>query len=257
MGKVILVTGASRGIGKSIVEVILNTSDDAVVYGVARSEAPLKEIKQRYGDRFFYVVGDVTDGVVLKTLVDDAVKGHGKIDSVVANAGVIEPIQNVNNIVVDQWKKLFDINFFSGVSLVGIALSYLKETHGNIVFVSSDASDTYFDCLGAYGSSKAALNHFAMTVAEDEKSVKAISVAPGIVDTQMQGVLRDNTAMPDEALRSFANLKSESKLDDCSVSATVYAKLVLNGIPDQLNGKYVSYNDESLKTSRLEPKFIR
>lgn len=250
MGKVILVTGSSRGIGKSIVEVILSASKDAVVYGVARSEAPMVELKQTYGDRFFYVVGDITDEAILKQLVDKAIQGHGKIDSVVANAGVLEPVQHVNDIVVSQWKKLYDVNFFSIVSLVSIALPELKKSHGNIVFVSSDASDTYFNCWGAYGSSKAALNHFAMTIANEEKSVKAISVAPGIVDTQMQVEIRENVgpkAMSDEALSMFKGLKSDNKLLDSSVPATVYAKLALNGIPEGVNGKYLSYDDPALK----------
>ncbi|KAJ4128797.1 hypothetical protein NW754_016722 [Fusarium falciforme] len=86
MGKVILVTGVSRGI--------------------ARSEAPLKKLKEKYGDRFFYVVGDITEDSVLKQLANAAVKGHGKIDSLVANAGVLEPVQNVNEIDVNAWKKL-------------------------------------------------------------------------------------------------------------------------------------------------------
>lgn len=247
MGKVILVTGCSRGIGRSVAEVILNTSQDAVVYGIARSEAPLEELKHKYGDRFFYVAGDVTDRAVLSKLVDNAIQDQGRIDSVVANAGVIEPIQNVRDIDVDQWKKLFDINYFSIVYLVSITIKHLEKTQGNIVFVSSDASDTYFECLGAYGSSKAALNHFATTVARDQNSVKALSIAPGIVDTDMQGVLRGNNAMPEEALKSFESLKSEKKLEDSSISATVYANLALNGIPEEVNGKYLSYNDESLK----------
>ena len=96
MGKVILVTGVSRGIGKSIVDVLFSLDKDTVVYGVARSEAPLKKLKEKYGDRFFYVVGDITEDSVLKQLVNAAVKGHGKIDSLVANAGVLEPVQNVN-----------------------------------------------------------------------------------------------------------------------------------------------------------------
>lgn len=253
MGKVILVTGVSRGIGKSIVEVILETSKDAVVYGIARSEAPMAELKKKYSDRFFYVVGDITDDLALKKLVNDAVKGHGKIDSLVANAGVLEPVQDVNDIVVDQWRKLYDVNFFSIVSFVSIALPELKKTNGNIIFVSSDASDTYFNCWGAYGSSKAALNHFALTIANEEKSVKALSVAPGIVDTQMQVEIRENVgpkAMSDEALKMFTGLKSDNKLLESSVPATVYAKLALNGIPGELSGKYLSYDSDSLKSFR-------
>lgn len=250
MAKVILVTGASRGIGRSIVEVIFSLSADAVIYAVARSEAPLIELKKQYGDRFFYVVGDITDGKVLKSLVDEAVSGHGRIDSLIANAGVLEPVQHVNDIVVSDWKKLYDVNFFSIVSLVSIALPYLKQSRGNILFVSSDASDTYFNCWGAYGSSKAALNHFAMTIANEEDSVRALAIAPGIVDTQMQVEIRENVgpkAMSPDALSLFKGLKSDNKLLDSSVPATVYSKLALYGIPKAVNGKYLSYDAEALK----------
>lgn len=249
MVKVILVTGASRGIGKSIVEKIFQLEKDVVVYCVARSRSPLEELKQKYGDRLFFVVGDITNDAILKQLVGDAVKGHGKIDSLIANAGVLEPVQHVNDIVVDEWKTLYNINFFSIVSLVSIALPYLKESNGNILFVSSDASDTYFNCWGAYGSSKAALNHFAMTIANEEKAVKALAIAPGIVDTQMQVEIRENVgpkSMSAEALKLFTGLKEGNKLLDSSVPATVYAKLALYGIPNAVNGKYLSYDDPSL-----------
>lgn len=249
VGKVIIVTGVSRGIGKSIVDRIFNLDSEAVVYGIARSEAPLKELKATYGDRFFYVVGDITDDSKLKTLTENAIKGHGKIDSVVANAGVLDPVQDVHNIDVAGWKRLYDINFFSIVSLVSITAKYLVESHGNVVFVSSDASDTYFSNWGAYGSSKAALNHFAMTVAEEAKNVKCLSVAPGIVDTSMQVNIRDSAGnnMSAEHHQMFKDLKANNKLLDSNIPATVYSKLALNGIPEALNGKYVSFDCDELK----------
>lgn len=250
MSKVILVTGVSRGIGKSIVDTLFSLDKDVVVYGIARSEAPLKALKETYGDRFFYTTGDITNDDILHKYVNSAIEGHGKIDSIVANAGVLEPVQNVNEIDVNAWKKLYNINFFSIVSLISIALPYLKKTDGNAVFVSSDASDTYFSSWGAYGSSKAALNHFAMTLANEEKAVKAMAIAPGIVDTDMQVNIREKVGpkgMSEEALKMFKNLKEENKLVDSSVPATVYSKLALYGIPEAVNGKYLSYDDAVLK----------
>ena len=224
-------------------------SSDAIVYGIARSEAPLKALKETYGDRFFYVTGDITDQVALQKLVDGAAKEQGKIDSVVANAGVLEPVQDVNHIDIDAWKKLFDINFFSVVSLTSITLPYLKKTNGNIVFVSSDASDMHFSSWGAYSASKACLNRFAMTVANEEPAVKCLSVAPGIVDTSMQVNIRENVGkdMTSEDHAMFKDLKESNKLLDSNVPATVYSKLALNGIPVDVNGKYLSFDDPILK----------
>ncbi|CCE65971.1 hypothetical protein TPHA_0N01900 [Tetrapisispora phaffii CBS 4417] len=255
MVKVVIVTGASRGIGRSIVDQVLKASDDAVVCGVARSEAPLKEIKSQYGDRFDYTVGDITDAAVLNNLVKIAIDKYGKIDSVIANAGVLDPVQNINEIKVDEWKKLYNINFFSIVELVSITLPYLKKGSGEIVFVSSDASDTYFNSWGAYGSSKAALNHFAMTIAAEEPSVKAVSIAPGIVDTNMQVSIRENfgpQCMSAEATKMFTDLHKDGKLVHSDYPASVYAKLAVFGIPEAVNGKYLSYDDAILKDFQLK-----
>ncbi|CCF57369.1 hypothetical protein KAFR_0C03780 [Kazachstania africana CBS 2517] len=248
VGKVIIVTGVSRGIGRSIVEKLMDLDNESVAYGIARSENGLLELKAQYSDRFDYVVGDITDSSKLSLLIDKAIKAHGKIDSVVANAGVIEPVQNVADADVDAWKRLFDINFFSIVSLVKLTIEHLKKTNGNIIFVSSDASDTYFSNWGAYGSSKAALNHFAMTVAEEGETIKCISVAPGIVDTSMQITIREKVGfnMSEEHHQMFKDLHQNNKLVGSDVPATVYAKLAYYGIPKDLNGKYVSYDSPLL-----------
>lgn len=248
--RVILVTGVSRGIGKSIVDTLFSLDKNVIVYGIARSEAPLKALKDTYGDRFFYTVGDITNDDTLKKYVNSAIEGHGKINSLIANAGVLEPVQNINNIDVNAWKQLYNINFFSIVSLVDIALPHLKKTHGSALFVSSDASDTYFSSWGAYGSSKAALNHFAMTLANEEKAVRALAVAPGIVDTDMQVNIRENLGpqgMSQEHLEMFRDLKKDNKLLHSSIPATVYSKLALNGIPEEINGQYLSFDAEVLK----------
>ncbi|CCK71429.1 sepiapterin reductase family protein KNAG_0H00130 [Huiozyma naganishii CBS 8797] len=248
-GKSIIVTGVSKGIGKSIVDRIFSLDKEAKVYGIARSEAPLKELQATYAGRFQYVVGDVTDNAKVTELVELAVKDSGKLDSLVANAGVLDPVQDVHNIDVNGWKKLYDINFFSIVSLVGIAVPHLEKTQGNVIFVSSDASDTYFSNWGAYGSSKAALNHFAMTVAKEAKGVKCLAVAPGIVDTSMQVNIRENAGknMSKEHHEMFKSLKADNKLLTSEIPANVYSQLALKGIPEGINGSYISFDAPALK----------
>lgn len=251
MSKVVLVTGVSRGIGRAIVDELLKPGNDAVVYGIARSEEPLKELKATYPDTFSYVTGDINDPSSLEKLVHDAVKVHGKIDSVIANAGVLDPVQDVNHLDANAWKKLFNVNFFSIVSLASIAMPHLSKAHGSLILVSSGASVKSYYGWGAYGASKAAVNHFAMTVAQESSTVKAIAVAPGVVDTQMQVDIRDvfgPNSMPPEALKRFTDLKKNNELLHPSVPAAVYARLALKGIPNTLNGVYVRYNDERLSS---------
>ncbi|EDO15829.1 hypothetical protein Kpol_1057p17 [Vanderwaltozyma polyspora DSM 70294] len=248
-GRVILVTGVSRGIGRAIVDVLMKDSD-AVVYGISQSEGALVKMKSQFGSRFDYVVGDVSKEENIKQLVDRAIGKHGRLDSVIANAGVLAPVQDVNHIAVDEWKRLFDVNFFSIVSLVKLTIDYISKTNGNYIFVSSGASVKSYYAWGAYGASKAALNHFTMTIASEEEKVKAIAVAPGVVDTQMQVDIREKfgpESMTPEALKRFTDLKENDQLVPSIVPATIYANLALKGIPQELNGQYLRYNDEKLK----------
>ena len=250
--KVVLVTGVSRGIGKCIVDILLKSSDHVVVYGISRSEGSMQYLKELYNERFHYMLGDVTDEGKLRLLIDTIISKHGKIDSVVANAGILEPVASVNYISVGDWKKLFDINFFSIVSLVSLTIDHLSKSNGNFIFVSSGASVKPYYGWGAYGASKSALNHLAMTIAEENKDVKVISVAPGVVDTQMQVDIREKfgpESMTPETLKGFLDLKTNNELLESSVPAKIYANLALRGIPEALNGKYIRYNDDELSVS--------
>lgn len=73
MKKVVLVTGASRGIGEAIVKNILALDSNAVVYGIARNEDALKSLKDTVGARFQYLAGDITDEDKINELVEKVV----------------------------------------------------------------------------------------------------------------------------------------------------------------------------------------
>ncbi|KAG0673980.1 hypothetical protein KLU848_0414 [Kluyveromyces marxianus] len=249
MSKVYLVTGVSRGIGSCIVKKLCSLESTKAVIGIARSQEKLEELKVFYKGKFDYWCGDVSDETTIENAVIFVKDKYKRLDGIVANAGVLDPVEDVNNIHVSQWKKLFDINYFSVVCLVGHALPLLKESHGNIVFVSSSASVETYYAWGAYGSSKAALNYFAKTIAFEEKQVSAISVAPGIVRTQMQEDIREKfgpKGMTKDALKQFVDLHENDQLVSPDVPASVYANLVSRGIPSEINGAYFDYNDEKL-----------
>lgn len=249
MPKVIVVTGTSRGIGKAIVENLFKLEQNLIVYGIARTEQPLKELSVRHQGKFYYFVGDISDEAFQSKLLSDIINRHSRIDGLVANAGVLEPVAPIGEYDSTKWKKHFDVNFFSIVSLVSLMLPYLEKTRGNIVFVSSGASTKPYFGWSCYCASKAAVNSFAQCLASELPLINTISVAPGVVDTQMQVDIRDTfgpRSMTQESLKRFTDLKQNNQLVDPRVPAAVYSKLVLNGIPGELNGKYLRYNDERL-----------
>ncbi|QEU62765.1 hypothetical protein KDRO_F06960 [Kluyveromyces lactis] len=147
MSKVFLVTGVSRGIGSSIVEKLCSIDTTKIVVGIARSKDKLEELKAQYSGKFDYICGDVSDEETITEAVNFIESKYKRLDGIVANAGVLDPVEDVNNIHISKWKQLFDINFFSVVSLVSHALPLLKQSNGNIVLVSSGASTKSYVCI--------------------------------------------------------------------------------------------------------------
>ncbi|SCU81130.1 LADA_0B11364g1_1 [Lachancea dasiensis] len=248
MVKTILVTGASKGIGKAIVEKIFEKGGDNVkVLGIARTLVDLKTLKEQFGSRFDYLCADITDVEAIGQFIDSQETG---IDALIANAGVLSPVKEVGCANTEEWKRLFDVNFFSVVSLVTRTLPQLKNSsQGDVILVSSGASVKPYFAWGAYGASKAALNHFAMSLASEEPNVHTVAVAPGVVNTQMQTDIRETLGpgnMTSEALKRFTDLHTNGELLEPEVPAEIYANLAIDGIVSEINGKYLRYNDALL-----------
>lgn len=195
------------------------------------------------------VVGDVTDAAVSAKAVNVAVEKFGGVDSVVANAGVLDPVDAVAKADTEKWRTLFDINLFSVVELVKQALSHLKKSNGRVVAVSSGASTKPYYGWAAYGASKAALNHYIELVAAENEDVQAISVAPGVVATEMQKDIREKFGvnMTPESLQRFLDLHESGQLLPPEVPAQVYVNLAVRGWPKDLNGHYYRVGEDALK----------
>lgn len=123
----------------------------------------------------------------------------------------------------------------------------LRESKGNIILCSSGAAAGAYSTWGAYGASKAVLNHLAMTLAVEEPDVTTLSIRPGVVDTDMQVSIREthNTSMDAKDAAKFKELKETGGLLKPEQPGHVMAKLALDA-PKDLNGKFLSWNDEKL-----------
>jgi NAD(P)-dependent dehydrogenase (short-subunit alcohol dehydrogenase family) len=111
---------------------------------------------------------------------------------------------------------------------------------GKIILVSSGAAVSAYATWGAYGASKAVLNHLATTLAVEEPNVTTISIRPGTVDTEMQRELREvhHEAMDEQDAQKFATLKSSGKLLRPEQPGHVMAKLAI-GAGEELSGKFL------------------
>lgn len=262
MSSVFIVTGASRGLGQAIAKLLIDNSDNSKVVLVARSKSRLEKFIDLFPEthrpdvaqRTLIVAGDLTDRSVVKSIIDQTIGKFGRIDGIIFNAGKLDPVNHIAKIDVDEMKKLFDINLFSIVELLKQAIPYLRkagtaEKPASCLFVSSGASTKPYDGWLSYGASKAAVNHVALDLSvEEAPKIHSISIAPGVVNTEMQTHIRNEIGshMKPQALKRFTDLYNNNQLLPPKVPGSVYANMALRGIPEALNGKYVRYSDDCL-----------
>jgi len=246
MPKTILLTGASRGIGLAIAHYLLKHSHNLVV--VARSEAPLRQLEAQYGSQVAVLTGDLSDFSLGQKAVETAKSHFNRLDGLIVNHGILDPVKRVTDSSVEEWRAAFDTNFFSAIAISQAALPLLRENKGCILFTSSGAATNAYPTWGAYGAAKAALNHLAMTLGNEEKDVVTVSVRPGVVDTEMQRDIREkhNTAMEEKDAARFAELKRTGGLLRPEQPGHVMARLVVEA-PRELSGRFLTWNAEELK----------
>lgn len=117
------------------------------------------------------------------------------------------------------------------------ALPSLRQSHGRIILTSSGAAVGSYATWGAYGSSKAALNHLAATLTTEEPDISTIAIRPGVVDTEMQKEVRGHaTAMDAKDAEKFRTLHEQGKLLRPEQPGNVMARLAL-GAGRDLSGK--------------------
>jgi NAD(P)-dependent dehydrogenase (short-subunit alcohol dehydrogenase family) len=121
------------------------------------------------------------------------------------------------------------------------------------VNVSSGAATMALETVSAYCTGKAALNHFTRILAVEETEVTALTVRPGMVDTAMQAVLRNeaDNAMSASQIAYYRQLKERGELEPPEIPARAIAWLALYA-PREFSGKFLDYNDPRINKPALE-----
>ncbi|KAF8709301.1 NAD-P-binding protein, partial [Rhizoctonia solani] len=250
---VIIVTGASRGIGLAVVGALLK-SYKARVVTLSRTRSPeLSALVSEHQDSLAPLEGDVTKEQSALSAVDLAKSKFGRLDGLILNAGTLEPLGRIDSpeSSVEGWKSMFDINLFSLLHLIKAGLPLLRESHGRVIFVSSGAATGGIAGWGPYNASKAAMNSLARTLANEEKDIVSVAVRPGVVDTEMQSVIRarGNASMKAEEHKRFIALHSESQLVKPEDTGHVIAGLSVGAKPE-LSGTFVDWQSDEVKEFR-------
>jgi 3-oxoacyl-[acyl-carrier protein] reductase len=173
-----LVTGGTRGIGRAIVETLLD--EGASVAFCARSEDEVTAAQAELsaaGKTVTGSVADVSDGAALTAWAGAAAAALGGIDIVVANVSAMATADTLEN-----WEKCFTIDVLGAVRLVEAALPYLAESSAASIVTISSVSGREVDFFeGPYGSMKAALIHYTQGIAHRlaPRGIRANTVSPG------------------------------------------------------------------------------
>lgn len=193
-GKVALVTGGSKGIGKAIALAFAEAGADVAL--AARGEEDLARVAKEVeatGRRALAAPTDVADLDQVKTLVDRTVAELGTIDILVNNAGSAPFFSTVESMRPEGFEKYFRINFTSAFNCTHAAGPVLLEKgEGCVINVASVAAYIASPGLTYYASAKAALVSFTRTVAQEWASsgIRVNALAPGWVETEMNAGAR-------------------------------------------------------------------
>ena len=182
-----LITGASRGLGRSLAEAALNAGHRLIA--TARSTASLEDLVERYGEQVRAVQLDVTDPAAAERAVDTAVAEFGRLDVVVNNAGYanVAPIETGDP---DDFRAQIETNFFGLVNVTRAALPlFHRQRSGHFIQLASIGARTGAPGLSAYQSAKWAVEGFSEVLSKEVSAfgVKVTIIEPGAFRTDWGG----------------------------------------------------------------------
>ncbi|MGW2524431.1 SDR family NAD(P)-dependent oxidoreductase [Streptomyces sp. NPDC001617] len=193
---VAIITGASKGLGRALAEALAARGWDLVLD--ARTERVLAETAahlEKYGTRVTALPGDVTDAGHRAGLVA-AARTLGGVDLLVNNASALgaEPLVRLEGLPLEGLRRALEVNVVAALALVQEALPLLRASEaGTVIAVSSDAAAEAYETWGGYGASKAALDHLAAVLGEEEPGLRVWAVDPGDMATDLYAA-----AVPDD-----------------------------------------------------------
>lgn len=188
VGKVVVITGASSGLGEATAR-HLSDRGATVVLGARRAErlqALVKEITQQ-GGAASAIVTDVTDAAQVQALVDAAVAQYGRIDVILNNAGVM-PHSPLERRKIDDWNRTIDINIKGVLYGIAAALPHMqRQKSGPIINVSSVAGHKVGPGSAVYAATKTAVRVISEGLRQEVKpwNLRTTIISPGAVATEL------------------------------------------------------------------------
>jgi len=203
-GKVVVITGASSGLGEATAR-LLSTEGASIVLGARRADrlqALVAELTAK-GGKAIAVTMDVSKRDEVQKLVDAAVKTYGRIDVIINNAGLM-PQSLLEQLKVDEWDRMIDVNIKGVLYGIAAALPYMqKQKAGHIINVSSVAGHKVGPGSSVYAATKHAVRALSEGLRQEVKpyNIRTTVISPGAVATELPNTITD--AAVGERIKTF------------------------------------------------------
>lgn len=216
--KAYIITGVSKGIGLELAKQLIGAGH--LVVGIARTECELNGMK--------FIKADLSKTENLESLINEIIEAASENASsftLINNAGMIDPIGLIGSVSAEEMTNAIAVNLTAPMIISNAFISKLMVFQGSkrIVNISSGAGRNAYEGWGTYCATKAGLDHFSRVVALEQLKatypVEIVSIAPGIIDTGMQEVIRSSNADSFPLLERFIDYKEQGLLSSAEQTA--------------------------------------
>lgn len=200
MKKIIIVTGASRGIGREIAIQLSKQEEIQVIANYNKSEKQAQELKELNSNIDIYKA-DVSDRKQVKEMIEYVLEKYKKIDVLINNAGISD-YKLFTDVTDDDWEKIIKNNLYSAFCVTQEVLpNMIHNKEGCIINISSIWGLIGSSCEAIYSISKAGIDAMTKSLAKElgPSNIRVNSIAPGIIDTEM------NKRLKNEEIREIIN----------------------------------------------------
>lgn len=205
MSKVILLTGASSGIGEATAR-LLAKQGHRLVIGARRTErlAALAHDLRSEGGSVEYRALDVTRAEDVQAFADAALTLYGRIDVIINNAGVM-PLSPLASLKVDEWDRMIDVNIRGVLHGIAAVLPTMQaQRSGQVINISSIGGLYVVPTAAVYCATKYAVRAISDGLRQEHNNLRVTCVYPGVVESELANTITD--AGTAEAMRSFREI---------------------------------------------------
>ena len=183
--KVMLITGATSGVGKALAEHFYKKNYKLVLVGGSKEK--VNKQSKKFKKNTLFLCADLTKSENIKMVVTESITKFKKIDILIANAGLYEPDKIISG-NPDRWDRVISVNVTSVFRLVNLVLPYMKKNKfGDIAITSSISGHQAIHWEPIYSASKHAIQSFAhgLRTQVSKNNIRVISIAPGMIMTEL------------------------------------------------------------------------